>query len=437
MREQGPAGSARRAVGPDQKKAQDLADRGHAFFRDEQFDQAVDSLGEAVELLLELSPDPSRFNVDLFTNVVVLGEAQFALGRAKESTAMMRAAVSLVDAAGLTFVELDAVGIKLAAVLVALASLEEDVDPASAVAHASRARDLFDLPVADRLRQGSKDALAATHRRINALADRLERQQVESPADLPQATGPDGVTRSRGRLRRPGFIVALVLAVGFWMFVTPDGKQTFAPLVVRLRLAAPGVFGHGEYKFLRTENGKPETFSSCRPVRVVINDQRRPAGAAGLVEQAVAQVAEASGLTMTIIGSTSEQPSENRPLRQGGYGPGWPPVLISWTDPQHIPTLSSNRIGEGGPDGIVDPATGRGYYVTGQIFLDTPQLNGLLRDDQQAEVRAIVMHELGHVLGLDHVNSPYELMQPAGHGLTTLGAGDRAGLKRLGQGPCI
>ena len=46
------------------------------------------------------------------------------------------------------------------------------------------------------------------------------------------------------------------------------------------------------------------------------------------------------------------------------------------------------------------------------------------------------MHELGHVVGLDHVKDRHELMNPEYLGLDTWGPGDRQGLAVLGAGPC-
>jgi predicted Zn-dependent protease len=46
------------------------------------------------------------------------------------------------------------------------------------------------------------------------------------------------------------------------------------------------------------------------------------------------------------------------------------------------------------------------------------------------------MHELGHVLGLGHVQDPSQLMYPAHHGQATYGPGDLAGLAAEGDGAC-
>ena len=49
----------------------------------------------------------------------------------------------------------------------------------------------------------------------------------------------------------------------------------------------------------------------------------------------------------------------------------------------------------------------------------------------------MLLHEFGHVFGLDHVGSSAELMYEDNIGRTSLGQGDLEGLRRLGQGPCV
>ena len=82
---------------------------------------------------------------------------------------------------------------------------------------------------------------------------------------------------------------------------------------------------------------------------------------------------------------------------------------------------------------------GRAVYVTGSVTLDGPQIIDIMAetgDDRVAE--DVVLHELGHLIGLDHVDDESELMYPQGqedlHGLQR---GDTTGLTRLGQGACV
>ncbi|HEY0889152.1 MAG TPA: matrixin family metalloprotease [Nocardioides sp.] len=53
-----------------------------------------------------------------------------------------------------------------------------------------------------------------------------------------------------------------------------------------------------------------------------------------------------------------------------------------------------------------------------------------------AAAQAVVMHELGHVLGLDHVPDPGELMHDENTGRVDFGPGDLEGLARLGATEC-
>ena len=46
------------------------------------------------------------------------------------------------------------------------------------------------------------------------------------------------------------------------------------------------------------------------------------------------------------------------------------------------------------------------------------------------------MHELGHVVGLAHVDDSREVMYADNVGVTQFGSGDLAGLAALGRGRC-
>ena len=52
------------------------------------------------------------------------------------------------------------------------------------------------------------------------------------------------------------------------------------------------------------------------------------------------------------------------------------------------------------------------------------------------EQQLILMHEIGHVLGLAHVDDPRQLMHAAYVGQDGLGKGDVTGLEKLHAVPC-
>lgn len=116
------------------------------------------------------------------------------------------------------------------------------------------------------------------------------------------------------------------------------------------------------------------------------------------------------------------------------------PVIIAWTNPEAVPGLSGDVAGLGGSAAREDSYTGDLEdleYVTGMVALDSAQLQELLtRPQGHAVARAIVMHELGHVVGLGHVKDPNELMSAENVERVDPGPGDREGLAALGTGRC-
>jgi hypothetical protein len=195
--------------------------------------------------------------------------------------------------------------------------------------------------------------------------------------------------------------------------------------------------GSGSYRFLAHQTGRPDdpvTYDPCRSVAVVVNDAIAPPGTDRILDEALSDVAGATGLTFARNGRTDEQPGRSRPLR---YGSGWSPVLVAWTTPDVVPGLRGRPVGLGGSARVPDHLAGRWTFVTGTVSLDTPAIRRILqRPNGTDEVRAILMHELGHVVGLAHVDDPGELMYADNIGLTAFGPGDLTGLAALGRGRC-
>ncbi len=196
-----------------------------------------------------------------------------------------------------------------------------------------------------------------------------------------------------------------------------------------------------EFAFMATISGsdRPVSWDPCRPIHLVVNGAVAPTGADQLLLEAAAQVSSATGLRFIIDGSTNEAPSTTRgPLDKKLYGDRWSPVLVAWTDPSVIPELAGRTAGLAGPDGAPYSAPDEQHWVSGEVNLDGPDIANILRRQGGWPLaRAIVMHELGHLVGLAHAPEPTELMAPVNAGRTNFGPGDLEGLRQLGLGSCF
>ena len=217
-------------------------------------------------------------------------------------------------------------------------------------------------------------------------------------------------------------------------FVVPDPL----PAQGRLRPAVVPTT-EGSHAFLHLDDdGAPVGYDPCRPVRWVQRPDGAPQVGEALVADAVASVAAASGLSFEYVGLTDEAPAAQRELVQPDrYGEGWAPLLVAWADAVEMPELAGEVAGVGG-SAAVPGADGSGtWLVGGRVVLDSDDLTAMLaREDGYAQARAIVMHELAHAIGLDHVADTRELMHPQTAARTTFGSGDLQGLALVGASAC-
>jgi len=195
------------------------------------------------------------------------------------------------------------------------------------------------------------------------------------------------------------------------------------------------------YRFLahQTDGATPVSYDPCRPIHYVIRQQGEPPGGNQIVTNAILRVSQATGLHFVYDGATSETPSRQRPSYQPNrYGDRWAPVLISWVTAKENPDMATAVTGEGGSASFGFPG-GPIAYVTGAVELDAAKLTGeLKRPGGKTVVRAVVLHELGHFVGLDHVIAANQLMYPQIQpGVSDFAAGDLTGLAALGRGTCM
>jgi hypothetical protein len=225
---------------------------------------------------------------------------------------------------------------------------------------------------------------------------------------------------------------AIIDVTGY--FIGPAAPSPFAPLdLCDQTLTPPPVqpaspSSVGSHAFLFQPTPAPPGFGRwdpCAPqIKYAVNTLRATQREIDEMHHALREIERASGFDFVPYQpdpTTTEGLDDRRP-------PGGADFLIGFSDPSQTSQLNGSIVGIGG--GFWFASTGR--INSGFVIVDVPQLGDI--DD----LRATLVHELGHAIGLGHVIDPNQIMYPALTSRTTLGSGDKQGLWRLGTAqPCF
>ena len=264
------------------------------------------------------------------------------------------------------------------------------------------------------------------------------------PASLPRGTSPvlqrrfpDAWRVADGKARRTDAGLRLRVPSGqYGRFTYRVVAQNRSGVVsvsenqgVRVRPAYDPRGRARSYEFL---NARRTRWDSCRVIRWTFNDSRAPRRGLDQVKEAVRRVRAATGLELEYVGKTEHQANP-----YGEHVPG-AAVVVGWRSARTFRTYT------GSPDvvGLAGQKYDTGYRdaqgpvnrarQAGMILNASRELRGGFgRGVTWGEV---LVHELGHVVGLGHVGSSKQVM----HAMTTdynanLGAGDLTGMRQVGD----
>lgn len=252
--------------------------------------------------------------------------------------------------------------------------------------------------------------------------------------------------RRAGRLRTlSGILMVLTLgAAGTGAVPAVEAMSGMgATLTVR---PGPAVTGpHASYALSteRMPDGSTVVlrWNPCQTITYKINVVRLPTGQRPVVlaeiRSAFTRLGKVSGLRFAYRGTTSEVPRSNRLETMSAE------IVVAVTTPSATDfPIGGGTLGYGGRAWYwwwhdTGSRVSYGAAITrGFVVLDSSRLRELRAGFGRGLGRGnLVLHELGHAVGLDHAGTPASLMYPELSSASPSGyaAGDRAGLSRLGR----
>lgn len=216
-------------------------------------------------------------------------------------------------------------------------------------------------------------------------------------------------------------------------------KQPDRPKIISPRQKLPRSIST-EYAYFDQFRARHPYVSTCDPVPFKIRTKAAPANGDELIFDALQRLADATGLSFEFVGYTTDVYKFNDRRIRFSWEDRRKPLWIGWATGDEVPDLGPKSdteayaVGVGGP---VSTQHGNGQWeiIGGGVVLRAGERLPN-RFGPGSNTGNVLLHELGHAMGLDHVDAKAEQMYPetTGQAPDGYGDGDVAGLQGLTTG---
>ena len=177
------------------------------------------------------------------------------------------------------------------------------------------------------------------------------------------------------------------------------------------------------YAFTRQTASGPVRWNPCQLIHYSVNLGGYPAAERQVISEALNRLQSATGLTFVAVGDTTYTPTTSNPT--GGI-PAGSDMVIALTDEAHTDLVPGSIVGRAD----ISYSTS---ILRATVVIDMGDV-AANPDWSSTGPGPVLLHELGHSVGLAHVADPTQIMNDTATptGPTTYAAGDLAGLWWLG-----
>ncbi len=167
----------------------------------------------------------------------------------------------------------------------------------------------------------------------------------------------------------------------------------------------------------------PARWGTCR-IGYRVNERRMPATGMADLREAMRRVTQVTGIRFRYRGRTSAVP-------QGSYGgPGLNKMVVAWAPPARSGGLLVDGVGGVGGTSRTSSRLLSGYVLMNSDYSDKAEAGF----GAGQPLGLVLMHELGHVVGLDHATDAKQIMAPGSPlPAAVWGAADLNGLRHVGS----
>ena len=220
--------------------------------------------------------------------------------------------------------------------------------------------------------------------------------------------------------------------------LTPTGTPSPAASLSPTPTPSPRPKVDGAFRFWERVGGRPVRWNPCETITYALNMAGAPSPVRADLREAIRRMNRATGIRFRSVGTTRETfvRAYQRMRFRGVIRKA--ALIVIWVDHDEYQEIL-RQLGDPRPS-IAFAKTMAGLYAHRDQYF-----GGIVVMDGDATAQrgfgdfyshgSVLLHELGHIMGLDHVRDPDQLMYSGRHPnfrVRDFGAGDLEGLRRLG-----